>query len=107
MHNHGEHITLKVEGMDCANCALGITKKLTKAGHEDVHVDFATGEASLQMDEHSSLPEVIRDIESLGYKVVGKDQKKGFSFGIGQKFWFSLIFTVPLFFGHMFFSHDS
>lgn len=107
MHNHSEHITLQVEGMDCANCALGITRKLTKAGHEDVHVDFATGEASLVMQENATLPEVIRDIESLGYKVVGKDQKKGFSFGIEQKFWFSLIFTVPLFFGHMFFPHDS
>jgi Cu+-exporting ATPase len=43
----------------------------------------------------------------LGYKVVGKEKKKGFSFGIEQKFWFSLIFTVPLFFGHLFFSDHS
>ena len=102
MHSHGEHITLKVEGMDCANCALGITRVLKKSGHEDVHVDFATGEASLQMAENSTVPEIVADIESLGYKVVGNEKPKGFSFDITKKFWFSLIFTVPLFSGHVF-----
>jgi copper chaperone CopZ len=62
MHNHGEHITLQVEGMDCANCALGITRILKKSGHEDVHVDFATGEATLQMAENATVPEVVADI---------------------------------------------
>jgi Cu+-exporting ATPase len=107
MHNHNDPVTLKVEGMDCANCALGITRKLTKSGHEDVHVSFSTGEASLVMAENSDLKDVVKDIESLGYKVVGEEKKKGFNFGIAQKFWFSLIFTVPLFFGHMFFPHDA
>lgn len=108
MHSHGEHITLRVEGMDCANCALGITKKLTKSGHCDVQVDFATGEASLEMAETSTIDDVIGDIEGLGYKVVREEkQEKGFRFGVTQKFWFTLIFTVPLFFGHMLFSPDS
>ncbi len=107
MSGHGEHITLKVEGMDCANCALGITRKLKKSGHEDVHVDFATGEATFQMEEHSTLHQVIRDIESLGYKVVDEGKKRKFSFGIREKFFFSLIFSVPLFFGHMIFPHDA
>ncbi len=107
MHNHNEPIILKVEGMDCANCALGITRKLTKNGHEDVHVDFATGEASFVIAENHDINDVIHDIESLGYKVIGDEKKTGFSFGIAEKFWFSLIFTVPLFFGHMFFPHDS
>jgi Cu+-exporting ATPase len=107
MHSHGEHITLKVEGMDCANCALGITKKLTKSGHNDVQVNFATGEASLQMAESCTLQDVIGDIEGLGYKVVQEEQKEQFRFGVTQKFWFTLIFTIPLFFGHMFFPHDS
>jgi Cu+-exporting ATPase len=107
MHNHNEPVTLKVEGMDCANCALGITRKLSKSGHEDVYVNFATGEASLVVAENANLKDVIRDIEELGYHVVGDQAKKGFHFGIAQKFWFCLVFTVPLFFGHMFLPHDS
>ncbi len=107
MHNHNEPVTLKVEGMDCANCALGITRKLSKSGHEQVYVNFATGEASLVIAEKSNLKEVIADIEGLGYHVIGDEKKTGFHFGITQKFWFCLVFTVPLFFGHMFFSHDS
>lgn len=107
MHNHNEPVTLKVEGMDCANCALGITRKLTKSGHEDVHVNFATGEASLVIAENSSLENVIRDIEGLGYKVAGEEKPKGFHFGIAQKFWFSLVFTLPLFLGHLILPEDS
>ncbi len=106
MHDHGEHITLKIEGMDCANCALGITRKLGKSGHENIHVDFATGEASLVMAENATLDEVIHDIEKLGYHVVKGEEKRPF-FGIEAKFWFCLVFTVPLFFGHMLFPHDS
>ena len=106
MHDHGEHITLKIEGMDCANCALGITRKLGKSGHEDIHVDFATGEASLVMAENATLNDVIHDIEKLGYHVVKGEEKRQF-FGIEAKFWFCLVFTVPLFFGHMLFPHDS
>ncbi len=102
-----EPVTLKVEGMDCANCALGITRKLTKSGHNDVHVNFATGEASLVMADNCEITDVVRDIEGLGYKVVTEESQKGFHFGIAQKFWFCLIFTVPLFFGHMFLPHDS
>jgi P-type Cu+ transporter len=106
-HHHEEPITLKVEGMDCANCAIGITRKLTKKGHGDVHVDFATGEASLIMAGNASMEEVISDIEGLGYKVVLGEQKRGFNFGISAKFWFCLVFTLPLFFGHIFGSHDA
>jgi Cu+-exporting ATPase len=107
MHNHNEPVTLKVEGMDCANCALGITRKLSKSGHEDVHVNFATGEASFVMAENATLNDVIHDIEGLGYHVIGEEKQKGFHFGIAGKFWFCLIFTVPLFFGHMLLPHDS
>lgn len=107
MSNGENHITLKVEGMDCANCALGITRKLKKQGHDDVHVDFATGEASFVMADQCTLTEAVQAIEGLGYKVVQDEKPEKFRFGIQQKFWFCLIFTLPLFFGHMLFPHDS
>ncbi|MDQ3110579.1 MAG: cadmium-translocating P-type ATPase [Bacteroidota bacterium] len=107
MLNHNEPVTLKVEGMDCANCALGITRKLSKSGHGNVYVDFATGEASLLVAENTSLSDVIHDIEGLGYRVIGDGKQKRFQISIAAKFWFCLVFTVPLFFGHMLLPHDS
>ncbi|MBI3509854.1 MAG: cadmium-translocating P-type ATPase [Bacteroidetes bacterium] len=106
MHHHGEHIDLKIEGMDCANCATGITKRLTKKGYHDVQVNFATGEASLEMAENASMEDVIGEIEDLGYKVLRGEEKKKITIGIREKFWFCLLFTIPLFFGHFFLPHD-
>ena len=37
---------LKIEGMTCANCALGIKKHLDKKGVKKVHVNFTTNNAS-------------------------------------------------------------
>ncbi len=41
-----KYITLNVEGMTCANCALGIKKQLVKKGLENVNVSFSTGEVT-------------------------------------------------------------
>jgi P-type Cu+ transporter len=103
-------VSLQIEGMDCANCALGITRRLTKAGHSDVKVNFATGEASLCLNPASNLDQAIADVESLGYHVVRnvEGQKNATNwFSTEKKFWFCLIFTLPLFFGHMFLPNDS
>ncbi len=94
-------INLKVEGMDCANCAQGITRKLIRSGDHDVHVDFTTGEASLQLAQHRKEEDVIKDIESLGYKVVdehGHSQSGGLS--LTFKFYISLAFSLPLMLTH-------
>lgn len=94
-----ENITLNVEGMTCSNCALGISKRLEKKGLENVSVNFSTGEASFTLKEKDSLPEIIKEIDSLGYKVIENKQnpeKKTLS-TIEKKFYFTLIFTIPLF----------
>lgn len=100
--DNSQRLTLKVEGMDCANCALGITRQLVKKGDHDVHVDFTTGEATLQLAQHRSADEAIADIESLGYKVVGANGHNHGAHGTGlaRKFYFCLVLTVPLVFGH-------
>lgn len=93
-------ITLNVEGMTCSTCALGITNNLTKMGLKEVNVNFATGEAVFIEDNSIALKSVVKNIEGLGYKVV--DSKKE---AIGKReltrveklFYFSLVFTVPLF----------
>ncbi|NQX99437.1 MAG: cation-translocating P-type ATPase, partial [Flavobacteriales bacterium] len=100
-----QKITLNIEGMTCANCALGIKKQLEKKGLENVTVTFSTGEASYNNTQKLSLEEVKAGIDSLGFKVVDEIvDEEGLS-PVEKKFYFSLIFTIPLFL-HMFFAHD-
>lgn len=87
--------------MDCANCALGITRKLIRSGDHDVHVDFTTGEASLHLAQHRKEADAIKDIESLGYKVLdehGHSHSVGLSLTI--KFYICLALSLPLMLTH-------
>lgn len=111
MSEISHHITLQVQGMDCANCALGITRKLSQKGHSAIQVNFATGEASLDLAPGSSKSQVIEAIETLGYHVIEPSytdiSKRQLRLSVEQRFWFCLVFTIPLFFGHLFFAHSA
>lgn len=109
MDEHSQNTILHIEGMDCANCAVGITKVLQKSGMENVHVDFATGEAAFHIKDKNTLKEAIKGIESLGYKVIDSkliEENNGKLSPIEKRFYFSLPFTIVLFFSHMIFGHD-
>ena len=109
MDNQSQNTVLHIEGMDCANCAVGITKSLQKSGMDNVHVDFATGEATFHLENKNKLPSAIKDIQSLGYKVIDskvKAENEGKLSSIEKRFYFTLPFTIVLFFSHMIFSHD-
>ncbi|MGB0888110.1 MAG: heavy metal translocating P-type ATPase, partial [Vicingaceae bacterium] len=100
-----EKITLNIEGMTCANCALGIKKQLEKKGMEKVSVNFSSGEASYVNASNLSIEEVKEGINKIGFKVLDEiPNDEGLS-SIEKKFYFTLLFTLPLFM-HMFFSHD-
>lgn len=101
-----ENILINIEGMDCANCALGITKKLESKGAGNVNVNFATGEATFTLVEPKKLSDLIKDIHKLGYKVIDKPGQQGTTLSLIEKrFYFCLIFTIPLF-SHMFLPFD-
>ncbi len=108
MAEHPENIVLQVEGMDCSSCALTITKNLQKQGLKKVNVNFATGEASFELTEQQRLPSIIKSINGIGYRVVGKKESEagGMSF-LEKKFYITLPFTTTLFFSHMLLGHDS
>ncbi|HSV89230.1 MAG TPA: cation-translocating P-type ATPase [Bacteroidales bacterium] len=97
----GKIAELKVEGMTCTNCALGIKKSLEKEGFALVNADFASNIVSFELTDESRIPLAIKRIEGLGYSVVlpvdDKDARKkaGLS-AIELKFWFTAIFTIPL-----------
>lgn len=108
MSNSDNTIILGVEGMDCANCALSITKRLEKKGYKNVSVNFVTGEASFSCDNNNDLGSAIHNIEDLGYKVVthGHEHNHFHSHdNIEKKFYLTLPFTIPLF-AHMFLPFD-
>src|SRR5690606_29369464 len=96
-------VELNVTGMHCNNCALSVHKILEKKGLKDIHVDFANEEVKFSNAEDMNLPGIIKDIEGLGFKVYEHEEvpRERFFDKVENKFFFSLIFTIPLF-SHMF-----
>lgn len=92
---------MNVTGMHCNNCAMSVHKALENKGLQDIYVDFANEEVKFRGGE-GAMPAIIRDIEGLGFKVYEKDSvpEPKFYNKVENRFLFSLIFTLPLFF-HM------
>ncbi len=105
-------ITLNVDGMTCTNCALTVTKVLEKGGLKDVNVSYATGEVTFDEAEAGKIERAVKDIKSLGYRVVNPPDDNhetahdhdhhghnhsSSSSTIEKKFYWSLLFSVPLF----------
>lgn len=91
-------IELNVTGMHCNNCAMSVHKLLEKKGLNDIYVDFAGEEVKFTTADDAILPEVIKDIEGLGYKVVAdmENNHEPFYSKVENRFIFSLLFTIPL-----------
>ncbi len=107
-----KRVLLNVEGMDCANCALSISRTLQKSGLKDVSVNFATGEVLFETSEKPEIETAVLNIRKLGYQVVARSDIKQSTENIQEhgavhykatlrKFIVALIFTVPLI-AHMF-----
>jgi len=91
-------IELNVTGMHCNNCALSVHKLLEKKGLQNILVDFASEEVKFSKDNHADLPDIIKSIEQLGYKVVDDPATHAPKFyeKVENKFVFCAIFTAPL-----------
>lgn len=69
-----EIVELKVEGMDCNNCAQSIHRYLERKGLEDVFVNFQTKEVRFQRDDQAlELDDAKAGIKKLGYTVIEED----------------------------------
>jgi len=69
-----EQINWKVEGMDCANCALTISTYLKKQGMQEVKVNPVSGEVLFEKNgSHISEDVLKKGISDLGYKVMAGD----------------------------------
>ena len=98
-----EKVDWKVEGMDCTNCALTITRYLQKEGQKEVKVNFIGGDVSFEFNNNKTKEQLARGIEGLGYKIVNETQTSNakpqtfrlFSNHL-QRFLFCLPFTLVL-----------
>jgi P-type Cu+ transporter len=96
-----DQVELTVDGMDCNNCAMSITRFLERKGLEEVYVNFQTKEVRFKRaDDKLSLEKVKEGIGKLGYTVVEPEQKLPF-WNLGRKLLVSAIFTAPLLLGHL------
>jgi len=102
MNPQSNIIELKVDGMDCANCAAGIDRFLNSKGLSDVFVNFATGEVRFALGNSAlTIPKVEEGIHSLGYRIIHADSPEPW-WNLKRKLLISSIFTAPLFFLHLF-----
>jgi Cu+-exporting ATPase len=77
---------------------MSIHKLLEKKGLRDVLVSFASEEVKFSTADQSILPQIIKDIEGLGFRVIDEDnvQPTPFYDKVENKFIFCAIFTAPL-----------
>lgn len=91
-------IELNVTGMHCNNCAMSVHRLLEKKGLHDISVDFASEEVKFTNRAGLVLPYIIKEIESLGFKVVDDPalHTPRFYEQVENKFIFCALFTTPL-----------
>lgn len=116
-HDHTHHnenddkVILNVEGMNCAHCAVTVTKVLENNGATNANVNYLTGEADFCLHKKEILEKIITDLKKSGYNAsLPKNEADEHSHhdhsSVNQKFFLTLPFTIPLFFSHMLLEHD-
>ena len=65
------HATIGITGMTCASCSNRVEKTLNKMDGVTAQVNLTTEKATIDFDsEKSSLEEITKKIENIGYGVV-------------------------------------
>lgn len=100
---------MRVDGMDCNNCAQSIHRFLEREGLRDVMVNFQTREVRYRREEPLVDQEQVRaGIEKLGFTVLDEGEDAGAKVGEGanvrrptRRLLFCLALTAPLLLGHL------
>ncbi|MEL7423645.1 MAG: cation-translocating P-type ATPase, partial [Bacteroidota bacterium] len=96
-----ELIELKVDGMDCNNCAMSVSRYLERRGLEDVFVNFQTKEVRFRPGPDTlDLEKIKTGIHKLGFVVV-EEEAAAPTWTLERKLIVSAIFTLPLLLGHL------
>ena len=76
-----ERTVIRVEGMDCASCALTVEKTVSRVpGVRKATVNFAAGRLDAEHDEGVSLEEIERAVEGAGFGVGRPEEIDGTPF---------------------------
>jgi len=103
MNTNTKDISLLVDGMTCAHCAMKVEQAITDRGGKVKEVDFGNGTAVVHSTP-AQLDEIIEGITRAGYKVKKSETPEEAAPNwspVEKKLYFTLLFTVPLF-CHMF-----
>jgi len=100
---------MRVDGMDCNNCAMSIQRFLERKGLEDVLVNFQTKEVRFRQDDEAlDLDGVSAGITRLGFTVVeerddhnGHDHTHGHEDKARHRLIFCAVLTAPLLIAHL------
>lgn len=99
-----EKTQLFVSGMHCTSCAIGVHKMLENKGLKDVKVDYVNDEVLFSNSAQIPIPQIVKDIESLGYQVslaASDEVQMPWYQNIELLFGICLVFSIPLV-SHMF-----
>jgi len=104
--------TLNITGMHCASCSTLIDRSLNKVdGVKKANVNLTTNKATVDFDEKKiNVEKLIETVKNKGYGAAEEGDNKDFSSGnkketrdLKNKFYISLIFSIPVFILGMFF----
>ncbi|SEQ66647.1 heavy metal translocating P-type ATPase [Neolewinella agarilytica] len=106
-----EIVEMRVDGMDCNNCAMSIQRFLERKGLEEVLVNFQTREVRYRRDDELLDVEGVRSgIRRLGFTVVETHDETGHEHHdhahehedkARRRLLFCAILTAPLLIGHL------
>lgn len=110
MNKQREIIEMRVDGMDCNNCAMSIQRFLERKGLTDVLVNFQTKEVRYRQDDAALDMEGVRaGIKRLGFTVVEEAESDHAHHGHAhehedkarRRLIFCAVLTAPLLFAHL------
>ena len=105
MTKRADIIELRVDGMDCNNCAQSIHRYLERQGLADVLVNFQTREVRYRRNDAAADAHTVRaGINQLGFRVVDDEvpEPSGrWSSNPRQRLLVCAAFTLPLLLGHL------
>ncbi|MEM6771755.1 MAG: cation transporter, partial [Bacteroidota bacterium] len=109
MNRQRDFVEIKVDGMDCNNCAMSIQRFLERKGLQEVMVNFQTREVRYRPDEEAIDAEAVRaGITKLGFTVVESslDEKGGrqttdHAAKTRWRLFICATLTAPLLLGHL------
>jgi P-type Cu+ transporter len=89
-------LELEIDGMTCASCVARVERKLNRLEGVDATVNLATERASVHAAEDVSLDELVRAVESAGYRASLTRPDRTEPREAGRRLWAAAALTAPL-----------